>query len=95
MNNRDEYVNKMKAKLDQWNADIEKLEAQAKEAGADMRIEHEQEIKALKAQRDEAAKKLEELQSAGEDAWQDIKSGAESAWDSLDSALNSATKRFQ
>ena len=28
--NRDAYVNKLRAKLDEWNADIDKLEAQAR-----------------------------------------------------------------
>ena len=35
MNNRDEYVGKMKAQLDQWNADIATWEAKAQGAQAE------------------------------------------------------------
>ncbi len=94
MSNRDQYVEKMKAKIDQWNADIDRLEAKAKETAADVRIEHQNEIESIKAQRDQLVGKLEELENASEEAWEDIKTGAESAWVSLDSALKSAVEKF-
>lgn len=94
MSNRDQYVAKMKAQLDQWNADIDKLEAKAKETEADVRIEHQEEIEAIKAQRDQLVDKLEEVENASEAAWEDIKTGAESAWNSLDNALQSAAEKF-
>ncbi len=35
MSNRDEYIEKAKARLEQWNADIEKMQAKVDEAQAD------------------------------------------------------------
>ncbi|WP_031432191.1 sll1863 family stress response protein [Methylomarinum vadi] len=94
MSNRDQYVAKIKAQLDQWNADIDRLEAKAKEAEADVRIEHQKEIEVIKAQRDQLVSKLGEVENASEEAWEDIKTGAESAWNSLDNALKSAADKF-
>ena len=60
MSDRTAYIKKMKAKLDEWNADIAKLEAKADGAEADMKIKYNEKIDALKEQREEAAAKLME-----------------------------------
>jgi SMC interacting uncharacterized protein involved in chromosome segregation len=39
MTDRSAYIDKMKAKVDEWTADIEKMQAKAKGAEADLRIE--------------------------------------------------------
>ena len=95
MSSRDAYIQKMKAKLDEWNADIAQLEAKADGAEADMKMKYNEKIDALKKQREEAAAKLVELRNASEDAWEDIKVGLESAWDSLGSAMKSALSKFK
>lgn len=95
MSKRSEYVEKMKATLDKWNADIDKLEAQAKIAQTDIKVEFHQQIDALKKQRDEAKAKLKMLESASDEAWEDIKAGFETSWTSMNSALKSAFSRFK
>lgn len=95
MSKRSEYVERMKATLDKWNADIDKLEAQAKIAQTDIKAEFRQQIDAIKKQRDEAKAKLKTLESASDEAWEDIKAGIEMTWTSLSSALDSAISRFK
>ena len=95
MSNRDAYIKKMKAKLDEWNADIAIIEAKAESAGADMKIKYHQKIDELKQQRQEATTKLVELQNSSDEAWGDIKAGLEKAWDSFGNAVNSALSRFK
>ena len=95
MSNREAYVKKMKAKLDEWDADIAKIEAKAEYAEANMKIKYNEKIDELKQQRKEATSKLHELQSAGDEAWEDIKTGLDSAWDSLGKAVSSALSRFK
>jgi hypothetical protein len=85
----------MKAKLDEWNADIDKLEAQAKSAEADAQIRFQQQLDHLKATRDDAAKRLRELQDASADAWETMRQGAESAWEEMTKAFKDATGRFK
>lgn len=95
MSKRSEYVEKMKTKLDEWNADIDKLEARAKIAEAELKTDYQEQIAVLKRQRDEAKVKLKTLESASDEAWEDIKTGVEMAWSSLNSAVNSALSRFK
>jgi uncharacterized coiled-coil DUF342 family protein len=91
---RDAYVAKMKAKLDEWNAEIAKLEAKAKQKEADARKDFEEQIEELKAKRSKANEQLEQMSSAGESAWNDLKAGVEQAADVLGDALNAARSRF-
>ena len=95
MSDRDAYIKKMKAKLDEWNADIAKLEAKADGAVADMKIDYNEKIDALKEQREEAKVKLGELQNASEEAWKDLKAGMENSWNSLGEAVKSALSKFK
>ncbi|MDI5983371.1 coiled coil domain-containing protein [Halomonas sp. M4R5S39] len=95
MTNREAYEQKLQAKLDEWQAEVDRLRARAKGAEADARIEYQEEIDRLEAQRNEARQKLAELQRASDDAWEDVKAGVERAWDSLNEAIKSARSRFK
>ncbi|MCC5861202.1 MAG: coiled coil domain-containing protein [Gammaproteobacteria bacterium] len=89
------YIEKAKARLDQWEADIDRLKAKAEETQADSRIEYQHQLEALRAKRDEARRKLREAQDSSDDAWDDIKSGLDKAWDSIGKAFESARSRFK
>ena len=52
MMNRDQYVQKMKEQLDQWNAEAAKWEAKAQEAQASMKAEYEKQLNTLNSRRD-------------------------------------------
>lgn len=92
--NRDAYIMKMKAKLDEWNAVIAKLEAKAKQKEADARKDFEEQIEELKAKRSKANEQLDQMSSAGESAWNDLKASVEQAADALGDALSAARSRF-
>ena len=91
---RDAYVQKMKAKLDEWNADITKLEATARQRDADARADVQRRIEELKEKRKKVADDLDRLRRRGEDAWEDLKAGIDSAAGALGEALRSARSRF-
>lgn len=95
MSNKDAYEQKLQAKLDEWQADLDKLKAKAKGAEADARIEYQEEIDRLESQRNEARQKLAELREASDDAWEDLKDGVERAWDSVSESFKSARSRFK
>ena len=92
--NRDVYVEKMKAKLDEWNAEIDKLEAKARQAKADARVGYREQVDALKKKKATLSERVDDLRQSGEGAWKDIKTGIELAADSLSEALRSAQSRF-
>jgi predicted RNase H-like nuclease (RuvC/YqgF family) len=83
MTSRHEFIDKLKLKLDEWDADIDELEDRAQRAKADVKFELEDQITSLKLKRDIAKLKLSEIKDAGEEAWEDIKTGAEEAWDDV------------
>lgn len=95
MSNREAYIRKFQAQLDEWNADIDKLEAKAQKSKADAKIEYQKHLEQLRAKRDNAASKLEELKSASDDAWEDVKRGAEDAWQTCSDAVKKAVSRFK
>jgi len=94
MKNRDLYLEKVQAQLDEWDADIEKLKARANKASADAKLEYKSRIESLKHKREKAGDKLDELRSASDDAWEDLKIGLESAKNALGSSLKSAASHF-
>jgi chromosome segregation ATPase len=95
MKDRDIYVAKLKAKLDEWNAGIDKYEAQVREAQADAKIRYERQLAELKDKRDEAEAKLRALQLASTDAWETLRQGAEAAWHDMAQAFSKAAERFR
>lgn len=95
MENRETYIDKMSAKLKEWDAEIQKLEAKSDTVKADVKAKYHNEIDSLRKKKDEAHEKLDEIQNASKDAWEDFKDGLDSAWDSLGFAVKSAISRFK
>lgn len=95
MTNRDEYVERLKARLDEWNAELTRWEAKAKVAQTDARIEYERRIDALRQQRDSAVDQLKHIQSAAGDAWLELTRGADDAWEKMRDAFEKARSHFQ
>ena len=95
MNSREEYIRKMQAKLEEWNAEIDTLSIKAGKVTADVKNEYNEQIESLKAKQVVARKKIEEIQQAGDSAWGDLKSGIELAWTAMGEAIDSAKSRFK
>jgi hypothetical protein len=95
MTTRDDYVEKLKARLDHWNAEVAKWEAQAKGAQADMKERYARELDVLKAQRELALYNLKLLEGASATAWVELRKGADEAWDRMQSAVAAARTHFE
>ena len=95
MGKREAYVQKLHAKIDEWNADIDKLKAKANQVEADSRIEYQQQIDVLMKKRREIEQKVSQISRSGEAAWDDLKSGIDLAWEAMNEAVRSATSRFR
>jgi len=94
MTTRHEYIEKFKEKLDEWDTDIDELEAKAQKAKAGMKNELDDQITSLRLKRDLASLKLSEIKDASEEAWEDVKGGAEDAWADLKDAMGKAKSHF-
>ena len=95
MSKKDAYVKKMKAQLDEWSAEIDKLQAKAEKAEAGLQIEYVKKLDELKSLRTAAKQKLTGIKESGDDAWNDFKAGLESAWNELENTLNRFRKEIQ
>lgn len=84
------YGEKVQASLDQWKAELDKLEAKARESKADAKIELQQNVEEVKAHWKTARDKAEEMQKASGEAWKELKAGTESALHSLKDAVDRA-----
>jgi predicted nuclease with TOPRIM domain len=94
MNTKDEYVAKMKAKLEEWSAQIDQLEAKSRELKAQATQEQQERIAELKRRREEAAAKLKEMQEASADSWESLKSGVEQIWEDTKLTLQQSKDAF-
>lgn len=94
MDSKQAYESKVKAQLDNFNAQIDQMKAKAAEANADAAIEYNKMIDDLTNKRDTAQAKLDEIGKASEDAWEDLKVGFESAWNDLENAFKNAMNKF-
>jgi len=95
MINRDEYVQKLKSQLDQWNAEAKKWEAKAQEAQSGMKAEYEKQLNLLNSRRDEAMYQMKLLQGASAGAWEDMMKGADQAWKNMHEAFSKAKSHFE
>ena len=94
MSKRDEYVEKLKHKLDDWNEDIDELEAKADHVKADMKEKYQEELKVVHQQRETVKQKANELIESGEEAWEELRTGVEDAWHKLTEAIDWAHSKF-
>ncbi|SNR70641.1 hypothetical protein SAMN05192560_0613 [Methylobacillus rhizosphaerae] len=94
MSLKDEYVEKLKAQLDEWSADIDVLDAKVRKTDAELRIKYDEQVSALKLKREEAKVKLAEVQSSAGEAWKELRKGSDEAWESIKSAIAEARKKF-
>ena len=95
MSKRDEYFTKMDSQIKKWDAEVDKLRAKSEQMGAEARAKFAEQLKTMRATRDTAFKKLEELHGSSESAWRHLETGVDTAWTSMKSALEKASAKFK
>jgi hypothetical protein len=95
MDTREQYIEKLKTQLDQWNAELKKWEAKAHDAQADMRVEYEKQLEEFRRQRDKAAEEMRHVQTAAGNAWLDFMRSADDAWAKTREAFEKAQSHFR
>jgi hypothetical protein len=92
---KDAYQDKINARLRAWRAKIEALKVRADQAEADQKIQYYEEIESLRTKQQKVQQKLEELRSAGANAWKEARAGVEAAWTDLEDAAQRAVEKFK
>jgi hypothetical protein len=91
---RKAYEKKLDAQLSELTAQIELLKAKADKAKVEAKIDYYKSIEAIQHKQSDVKVKLQELRSAGDEAWEDVKTGAEKAWAEVKTAYHAASSRF-
>jgi hypothetical protein len=86
--NRDEYVQKLKDRLDRLNNDVGRWETEAGTLKA-------KQLEAYRLRRDEALYNLKLLEGASAAAWKEFSAGCETAWANVQAAYTEAHKHFE
>ena len=92
---RDQYVSKMKAQLDEWNASIAALEERGSEIKEDAKVKYHEQLVALRARRAEGEKKLEEVQAATESTWEQVKLESDNVWEAFKDSYQAFAAHFK
>src|ERR1700676_419917 len=92
---KDEYFTAMESQIKKWDAEVDKLRARSGQMSADARTKYDEQLKAMRANRDAAHKKLQEIRAASESAWQNMQAGMDAAWTSMKNALDKASSQFK
>ncbi|NIW80250.1 MAG: coiled coil domain-containing protein [Calditrichae bacterium] len=88
------YQQKMEAKLDQLNAQIDTYIAKFDENKADAKMEIQETIDELTNQQKSVERKLNQMKSSGKDAWMEMRSGLDDAVDQLENSYNQAVEKM-
>lgn len=81
------YQQKIEAKLEQYQANINKFRAKAKEVAADSKLEYNQQLETMEKAMDKAKGILNEVKEKGEEATEDLKQRMMQAMDELQSSV--------
>jgi uncharacterized coiled-coil DUF342 family protein len=95
MTTRNEYIEQLKNKLDEWNHDLAHWEEKARAKKNDLTINYEMTMDDLRKKRDDASAKLKEVQASSEEAFKELKAGADVAWAAMRDAFDKARTHFQ
>ena len=92
---RDAYVQKLKAMLDEWNAEIDKMAAKENKADASTKIEYHKKLDKLRVKRDELEARIDAMHKVTDDGWEDLKFDLESSWEALTAGLSIFKSEFK
>jgi uncharacterized coiled-coil DUF342 family protein len=92
---KDDYFTMMDSQIKKWDAEVDKLRAKGEHLSAEARGKYGEQLKAMRASRDTANRKLHEMRAASESAWQHMQAGVDTAWTSMKNALDKASSQFK
>jgi competence protein ComGC len=95
VNTRNEYANNLKSQIDEWNLQLDKMDADAKKLKGEAKVKVNKELATIRIQREELKKNLEKIQNSSDNGWDDLKKGAEEAKDKINQAFSKAKAEFK
>lgn len=81
------YIEKIDATINQWKARANELKAKAREVEADQKIRYEKQAQDIMLKVDAIKIKKEELKTSGEKTWHNLREGIDHAIDEIKKAI--------
>jgi DNA repair exonuclease SbcCD ATPase subunit len=91
---KEKYQKRIQEMLDDYDQKLDALSSRAEAAKEQAGEELQRRIAELRKKREEAARRLREVESATGKAWQDMKSGLDAAMEDLKKSFDQALARF-
>jgi uncharacterized protein YbjQ (UPF0145 family) len=91
---KEAYQEKIEAQLKEWSAKLHEMKAKADKATADAKIEMYKQIDHLRAQKDAAQQKLNDIKGASAESWEALKTGSEKALEEMKKTWESVKAKF-
>ena len=91
MNSNADYVGGMQSRLKQWDAQVDALVADSKQANAFEAARYEMQLTQLRASRDAAQVAFKQIRMASDEAGLSLQAGMESAWLAMEAQLAKTT----
>lgn len=95
MTDREKAVETIKARIEEWNAEIDRAQERLREASRDMEKRYAEQIAEMAERRDQAQAKLEEIRETSNERWREFETNTRAAWDDISRGFQEALKRFQ
>lgn len=95
MKTKNEYIEILATELRELSEQIDELTAKTEAAAAHAKLEYAQDLEALRAKRQVAVEKMQELEAHGGEAWEELKDTAEMVWGDLRIGLASVVAKFK
>jgi hypothetical protein len=90
METRKQYIEKLAAKLHEWDARIDDLRQKAETATGDMKLGYRQRLTELRDLREKGSVLLEEAHEATEKTWVEVKKRADKMLEAVQKTLRKA-----
>lgn len=92
---REMYQEKIETTLREWGEEVEKIRVKADKLGAGARARLRDQLEDLHARRETARKEIDQLKTAGGEAWEDLRKGAETAVEELKKGVQGAIRKMK
>lgn len=90
LNKREAYREKMKAQIEQYEAELDKFRAQAREKAADSKIQAGQNIEYMESRLAKVRESFEDLKKSGQEGFDEARERLEGAWEALTNSSSSS-----
>ena len=94
-NKREEYTQKLKAKIDECDARLDKLAAQAAQADGETKIKYYKQIEELREKRKDIEQEIQHVIDERESVWDDLKQGIDNSWSTWKKSFKKAKSEFE